>query len=218
MKKESTFWIAVLTFLTGVVVGWAIFISPVSTEIETRPQVGIGGAPEIDVKQSSALEMIKNWGEMQHSTTKLLIKKYGEPDEVTPSKIVWYDNQPWKRIIVYRDAIQHNFPSPHLDFLEQTIEYSVTEDKFDELAMFNGSIIIDKTSGELLTRSDKEEANYLALNLADEIIKEKKNVEEARNFYTDQNQKLIGGEITEYTQGLLFLPGVGAPDSDMPHL
>ena len=70
----------------------------------------------------------------------------------------------------------------------------------------------------MLTRSDKEEANYLALNLADEIIKEKKNVEEARNFYTDQNQKLIGGEITEYTQGLLFLPGVGAPDSDMPHL
>jgi hypothetical protein len=43
-------------------------------------------------------------------------------DEGTAS-LIWYQNEPWKRTIVYRDPVPHYFQSPHPDFLEQTVEY-----------------------------------------------------------------------------------------------
>jgi hypothetical protein len=37
----------------------------------------------------------------------------------------------WKRTIVYRDEVPHNFPKPHTDVLEQFVDYKVPVGKFD---------------------------------------------------------------------------------------
>ncbi len=44
-----------------------------------------------------------------------IVDKYGEPDEVTSSHLVWHNNGPWKKTIVYRDEIEHRFPKPHTE-------------------------------------------------------------------------------------------------------
>ena len=54
------------------------------------------------------------------------ISKYGAPNEATASRLIWYNTGPWKRTIVYRDEVPHNFPKPHTDVLEQFIDYHVT--------------------------------------------------------------------------------------------
>lgn len=54
-----------------------------------------------------------------------MIQKYGFPQEATMSRVIWYNNKPWKRTVVYRETVPHNFPTPHKIFLEQAIDYYV---------------------------------------------------------------------------------------------
>ena len=39
---------------------------------------------------------------------------------------------------------------------------------FDELAAFDGAVIVERTKGEMSARCDREAANVLALNLVSE--------------------------------------------------
>lgn len=89
-------------------------------------------------------------------------------------------NGPWKRTILYKEEIPHDFPKPHTDLLQQFIDYKTPVDKFDELATYDGSVIVERTKGEISARCDKEEMNFLALNLANDVATGNKTVEEAR--------------------------------------
>ncbi|CAM2845857.1 hypothetical protein PASE110613_04115 [Paenibacillus sediminis] len=97
-------------------------------------------------------------------------------------RIIWHNNGPWKRTIVYLDTVPHNFPTPHLDYLEQTIDYKVPVQLFDELAQFDGSLYPDRTSGEASAKCDQEAANFMALNLMHDIVTGRRTVEDARQF------------------------------------
>jgi hypothetical protein len=110
----------------------------------------------------------------------------------------------WKRIVVRRDAAVHDFPSRHSDYVEQTISYRVPVDKLGELAAFDGSLIPDRGRGELTSRAESEASNYLALNLADEIVSGKKTVPEARRFLSKQSRLSASGKSSTYAEGLLF--------------
>ena len=76
-----------------------------------------------------------------------MIKKYGDPQEATVSRLIWYNNGRWKRTIVHQDAVPHHFPTTHPDFLEQVINYKTPLDKFDDIAKFDGSTYPDRTKG-----------------------------------------------------------------------
>ncbi len=47
-------------------------------------------------------------------------------------------------------------------------------DKYEDLAMFDGSVIVERTKDEISARCDKEEMNLLALNLANDVAAGKK--------------------------------------------
>jgi hypothetical protein len=104
---------------------------------------------------------------------------------------------------------------PHKDVLEQIINYDVPVEYFDDLARYDGSVIVERTKGTMAARCDKEAANFLALNLAHDIIEGKRSVEEAREHYADAIMKMKQGENPEYLQGLVFDPpkrNVNNPD------
>ena len=65
-------------------------------------------------------------------------------------------------------------------------------------------------------RCDKEGANFLALNLAHDIIMGKRTVEEAREMYGAEIMKMKAGQMTDYTKGLMFSAEMNAADPDMP--
>jgi hypothetical protein len=59
----------------------------------------------------------------------------------------------------------------------------------------------------MAARCDKEAANFLALNLAHDILTGERTVDEARAFYGDTMQAVMGGgqpENPEYIQGFTF--------------
>ncbi len=124
--------------------------------------------------------------------------------EATPSRLIWSETGPWRLTIVYRDEVPHNFPKPHTDLLEQFAAYRVPPDKTDEVAKFDGSVLVERTKGEVSARCDMKEMNYLALNLMHEIVNGKRSVEEARKFYAETAAGFSLGRRSPYTQGLLF--------------
>ena len=156
--------------------------------------------------QAAALPDLSDWHEAAQKAARDMQEKYGDPDEVADSMLVWHDSGPWVRTIVYKEAIEHDFPMPHVDVLEQFIHMDVPPDYFDDLAHYDGSVIVERTKGEISARCDKEAANFLAINLAHDIINDERTVDEARQHYAETIKKLMSGETPEYTTGLSFEP------------
>lgn len=160
--------------------------------------------------------LIESWPEKPKLIAYAMIEKYGKPDASSNRMLVWHDNGPWKRTIVYREEVEHLFPIEHTDFLEQTVAYKVPVDKVGELAKFDGSVIVDRTKGELSARCDKEENNRLALNLADEISRGKRSAADARDFFTRTVQMSMAGKSSDLMDDLKIkatTDGTGDPDS-----
>ncbi|WP_425450414.1 hypothetical protein [Virgifigura deserti] len=159
-----------------------------------------GGQPD----EATVNQIIQDWPESATEAAKAMIEKYGQPQEATPSRLIWFDNGPWLRTTVYKEEIPHDFPMPHKDVLEQVVPYGVAPDMFDELANYDGSVIVERTKGEIMARCDKEAANLLAINLANDILQGNKSVEEARQAYADAMQAMMQGNPPENTQKLVF--------------
>ncbi len=169
--------------------------------------------------KSKADAMIADWPATPQKVARETIAKYGPPHEATSSMLVWHANGPWKRTILSRDEVPHEFPMKHTDVLEQSIDYRVPPDRFDELAAYDGSVIVERTKGEMSARCDKEEMNFLALNLAHDVATGKKTVAGAREFYAKTAMAFKQGKKDPYTQGLQFAVGKGGtgdPDKPMP--
>ncbi|HEX5057241.1 MAG TPA: hypothetical protein VFX02_12195 [Gammaproteobacteria bacterium] len=162
----------------------------------------------------SAENVIRNWKETPQKVAREMLKKYGQPQEVTENMLVWHDNGPWKHTVITNEEIDHKFPLPHKDALLQVVAYQVPTDKFDELAAFDGSVVVDRTRGEIGAHCDNEAANFLALNLANEIATGKRSVEEARKIYGEQIVAFAKGKPSSYTKELNFRSQFTAPDAD----
>jgi hypothetical protein len=144
------------------------------------------------------LDMISAWPAESKQAAEAIMAKYGMPTEHTSSMLVWEKTGPWKKTVVMKDAIDHQFPIAHKDVLKQVVDYKVPADKADELAQFDGSVIIDRTKGEVAVRCDKEENNFIAMNLVDEIVKGKKTVKQAR----DMMAKAVTGTSLAGNEGM----------------
>lgn len=170
------------------------------------------------VQKNSAEQVIQSWKKTPKETAQKTIAKYGQPHEVTSERLVWHNNGPWKRTEIVNQEIDHDFPMPHKDCMKQTIALQVAPEKLADLAQFDGSVIVDRTSGEFSARCDKEPANFLALNLAKDIVDGKQSVQEARDSYAKTVMAFMQGRKPAYTQGLQFEPmqPAAAAFSDRP--
>jgi hypothetical protein len=172
-------------------------------------------ATDFSVKDVNSIT--ENWPADTKAASNLLINKLGVPDEVTSTTLVWKDRGVWKKTVLMRDAIPHDWPMAHTDYLLQTINYKVPVEKFNDLARYDGSVIVDRTKGTLSARCDKEEMNFLALNLAHDIITGKKTVDEARDHFARTATKFKDGGTDPYVQGLQFnVAETETGDRDMP--
>lgn len=169
--------------------------------------------------QRTGTETIRQWPEESREAAQLVIDKYGEPNEVTDTFLVWHKPGPWKRIVASKAFYQHRFPTPHIDSVESVIDYHVPVDKFDDLARFDGSVIVERTVGEVSARCHDEEANFLALNLMHDIVTGAKGVEEARAYYGKEFLDYRRKKPTPYMEGLKFrLADTATADPDEPIL
>lgn len=160
-------------------------------------------------------QLLAGWKGKPLEGAKTIINKYGYPNEATLSRLIWYNNGPWKRTIVYRDPVPHNFPTPHQDFLEQVIDYKVPVNLYDDVTAYDGSVYMDRTKGEAYAKCDKEEMNFLSLNLLNDIVTGKRSAENAKKFYAQTAEQFIKFKKTSpYLQGFLFPKQYNTADPD----
>ena len=173
-------------------------------------------AMEEKVTPQAIETIVTGWPDKQREVAKHIIEKYGLPNGgTTTNRLIWLEHGPWKYSIICREEIPHNFPLKHMDILEQAIDYRVPPDKCNELAAYNGSVTVRRTKGELAAMCDKEAMNFLALNLAHDIIIGKLSVEAARQAYTAAAVAFMKGEQPPYTQALQFqVPQKNTGDPD----
>jgi len=196
--------------------GPAIAFAAASLLVITLPAAAQETATQMSMKMSmSAASVIADWPATPKEVAQKTIEKYGEPDGVTKDMLVWTGNGPWKKTSVSREEIPHDFPVKHTDLMKQEIDYRVPADKFDDLARYDGSVIVERTKGTIAARCDKEEANFLALNLAHDIVTGKKTAEQAREAYAKDVKASMMGEKPAYMQKLQFsVPKGNTADAD----
>lgn len=153
-----------------------------------------------------ASELIDSWPEESREAAQLVIDAYGDPDEATESRLTWHSPGPWKRIVATKAFFSHDFPAPHIDAVESVLDYRVPVAKFTPLAEFDGSVICERTAGEVSARCHDEQANLLALNLMHDIVTGAKTVQEARDYYAKEFADYRRKQPTPYMEELRFSP------------
>ena len=142
------------------------------------------------VDEKLVKEILSLWPATPKASAETMVKFYGQPNDATVNRLTWYKNGPWKRTVVFKEEIPHDFPEPHVDCLEQTIDYHVPADKVGLIGELEGSLVVDRTKGEVSVHCDNEGANTLSLNMMHEVVTGKRTPQEARDF--------IKNEIVEY--------------------
>lgn len=164
-------------------------------------------------QQPSVQAQIEDWLRQSQDSAREMLQKYGQPDVVSSEHLAWENMGPWLRTVVYSYQVDHDFPAPHKDVLEQSIAYNVPPDMMDEITNFDGSIIVWHTRGTMAARCHAERANFIAINVADDVVKRRRSVSEARQQYTDLVQAYMRGDRPVYSARTAVPPaaaGAGA--------
>jgi len=174
-------------------------------EVHAQTGVTVGPPPTEGTQASQTPEtVVQKWPEGARATAREMISKYGQPNRFSEGALVWIDNGPWQKTVVYRNAWPHFLGRRDKDYLEQTIAYRVPTDKIEDLKRFDRRLEINESRGQLSSRSESEAMNFLALNLADEIVTEKRGVDDARDFMAKTESLAASGKSSAYTKGFLF--------------
>ena len=174
---------------------------------EAQPAAAV--PPVSSAAAQSVEQIIASWPEHPRLGAVEMIAKYGAPHESTSERLVWHNVGAFKRIAVLKLETPHDFPMPHVDFMEHTIAYDVPQNKVGDLIAFDASSTINRTVGEVSARCDLEGHNILTLNLNHDIVTGKKTVAQARQAFGEIVQQDIAGKNPPYVVALQFQPASG---------
>jgi len=152
-------------------------------------------------KMSSLLNMWENQMAVKYFDT--IFKLYGHPyiaKNIKGGFCIWkYDKIPKDdihlKIVLKDEAIAHDYPSAHYDFLYSHIKVYIPPEKFTAVQNISGSIGYDPLKKELYARCASFEANYATLRTVFNVLNDTKtNYEEnLNNSYeeAEDNKKYI---------------------------
>jgi hypothetical protein len=199
----------VLTYAAGV--GLSVLIFSAMFGRESRAQVlsaqipaSQGAVEPTEHVPLSPQSVIRKWAQPERITALSMIEKYGQPSRYTKDSLVWLNNGPWRKTVVYASSGSRFFGQRNKDFLAQTVAYRVRIDKIEDLKRFDRRLEVNASQDQLTARSESESMNFLTLNLADEIVTQKRSVEDARDFYAKTERLSKAGKSSAYMVGILF--------------
>lgn len=166
------------------------------------------------MQPQSAADVLARWPEPAREAAQAVVDTYGEPQMATDAELTWTGVGTWKRIVAQRAYWAHDFPAPHTDSVETFVDYEVPADLYSDVARFDGSVMLERTTGEASARCHDEQANRLALNLMHDIVIGAKDVDQARDYYATEFLAGKGDGPTPYMDRLNFEPMTTPADPD----
>lgn len=171
---------------------------------------------EVALSGRTPESIILLWPTFSYRLARMMISEYGQPAEASDHRLAWVDNAPWKRTVVYRTPPRERVLVGNGGRLEQSVSYRVPDDRIGDLGRFDTDIEADLKAGLLTVISDAESDNFLALNLADEVIKGRRTPKEASEFRRKQQRLRDSGKSSPYFERLLFVPAGPASNPESP--
>ena len=151
-----------------------------------------------------AAGLTSGWPDSSIRAAKEIISKYGDPSETTSDSLIWRNVAPFKKIIVHKEVYSHRFPLMHQNALEHIVDYKAPLGKVDDVWRYNGSIVLDRTKGEMSSFAENEAMNVLALNLSNEVMAGRMGAEAARITFGKETMNFLNGNKSAYTSVLNF--------------
>lgn len=148
------------------------------------------------LRRQKTESIVESWPPIAKQTALAMLAQYGPPDEFSKKNLIWNNNGPWNKSVVSA--------RPEDGILRQYINHDVPIQKAQALARLGAGLKSDLRARELSSASDSEETNYLALNLAHEVITEKMSAEQARELYVKTATLAKAGKSSPAMQRLLF--------------
>ena len=124
-----------------------------------------------------------------------LIKKYGQPDEVTETMLKWNSlgsfGKGERETYIIDESIPHAFPKPHRDYVYTVMNIKVPSDMLDTLGHVTGSIIYDGLKEEVTARCGSLYANAATLGFVRDMVEGKVTTDKdgAKKEYADRIAK-----------------------------
>ena len=207
-----------ITRATRTLAALAALATALTASRASAQQPGSQGQGAGRMNQAQMTRMMSAWPKASREAVMFMTQKYGAPAAMTPDMAVWGRTGPWKRTVVFAKEYAHEFPMHHTDVMQQWVDYKAPPALYDELAMYDGSVVLERTTGEISARCDKEGANFLALNLAHDIATGKQSVEGARKMYGEQIMAMKAKQPAPYTERLMFgaMANTADPDQALP--
>jgi hypothetical protein len=187
----------------------ALAVLPARLRADANDSLDID-SPWTEIEESRSTQtpetILLSWPAPSRTAARALIEKYGPPDAYDTHELVWHRNGPWDRTMIFDHATWSSRADKNKDgdFLMQTVGYAVPPEKRQELRRFDPGLAFNPETGELSSKSASEGANFLALNLADEIVRGRRTVAEARRFYRYARDLQLSGKSSPYNDGLMF--------------
>jgi hypothetical protein len=150
---------------------------------------------------------VGQWSDVSSLAARKLMEEYGVPDEIRFGRLVWNGRGPWKRIVV-RDVRPAYVEGDDLGVVEQTVDYALTPEQENSLGVFAGRLAYNARTAELSSRADREELNFLRLNLADDVVRGREDARRARDNFAALVSLEESGKASPYMTGLRFRPGL----------
>ncbi len=141
----------------------------------------------VNEMKNSPLENWKNEDPVKY--TKHLTKTFGQPDELTDHRAVWYAKDGFQRIVVKDEYILHGSPAPHYDFVYSYVDLKVPHDLADPLAKSSESILIDFLKNQVGARCGSLTANAVTLNYVLDVVA--KRVKPSKDEYEKRIKDMI---------------------------
>lgn len=151
-----------------------------------------------------ANSLTSGWPDASIKAAREMVEKHGDPQEVTSEELIWRNVAPFKKIVVHKTVYNHKFPLMHQNSLEHVVDYRASISKIDDIWRYNGSIVLDRTRGEMSSFAETEAGNILGLNLAHDIMTGRRGSENARVTYGKETLNYLNGNKTAMTQVLTF--------------
>jgi hypothetical protein len=145
---------------------------------------------------------IIGWPDVPRWAADKLLEKYGVPDEIASGRLQWNDRGDRLYTTVYRDEDLMR----RSGVLEQSVRYQVPVGKWQDLSALAIGVSYDSVEAALVASSESEETNNLALNVAMDVVRGRRGVDEAREFYRRTLNLALSGKTSRYTRSLLFRP------------
>ena len=175
------------------------------SRVKTSPQADVAGAA-LD-RRELADATVAHWSTPSRLAARRLMEEYGVPDEVHGDHLVWRGDGPWRRTVVSNVRPMAENDPVLQDIVEQAVKYPLTPKQAVDVAAFDERVSYDRRTGELSSRADREEHNYLRLNLADDVIQGRARPEQARDSYASIVDFERAGKTSPYLLGLRFAVG-----------